>query len=111
MTQDLTQVQLQLQSQLDALNAQINSSIPDKIKQTVIANRDKLQQWYSSVVSGAGISDADLAQLENDLTSAKKTELAASASSDKIKLIAVVGGIILVVIVIAWITRKHKLKT
>lgn len=108
---DYDVVKQQLQAQIDAINAEMNASIPDQVKQKLVQNKDKLQSWYNQFLSGVGITDANLAQLTSDLDNAHKDVLAASAKADMIKMIVIASASVVVIGVIIYLIRRKKIKS
>ncbi len=84
-------------------------NVSDALKGTLIANQAELQAMYDKLLTRGGLLTADeKLKLEEDLRTAKRNSLEASAASMKRKLLIALGVGVVITVVAIWVYQKGK---
>ena len=101
-------LQAQLQLQINQLDQQIKTTPIDSLKQALLNSSAQLQALYAQLIAGS-VTDAQVAQIQAAMDTAKESSLAANARMDKIKMVMIlVGAIAVIGAVIIWHKSVHR---
>jgi vacuolar-type H+-ATPase subunit E/Vma4 len=97
-----------IENELNSIKQQITSgTMTEKVRQQLIANRDKLETWYNNLLAKGGlISKEDEVDATQALVDAKRDSMEASAKRTK-TVAAIILGISLTTIAVL-LYLKHK---